>query len=135
VAEMESRSRPRVVAEVYGFDSPSLMGYLSALTERVQIGSGIMNIYSRTPSLIAMTPRASTRSPTGVSTWASRLGPPGHRGFLRRAVRESTRANSRDRGYLPQNLEARAPLVHEGKNFTLSVPSDQGTVSARPSRF
>src|SRR5580693_9674972 len=43
------------VAEAYGFDGPSLMGYLSALTERVEIGSGILPVYSRTPTLIAMT--------------------------------------------------------------------------------
>ena len=41
------------VAEVYGFDSPSLMGYLAALTETVEIGSAILPIYSRTPALIA----------------------------------------------------------------------------------
>jgi F420-dependent oxidoreductase-like protein len=43
------------VAEAYGFDSPTLMGYLAAKTERVQIGSAILPIYSRTPALIAQT--------------------------------------------------------------------------------
>ncbi|MGH3734164.1 MAG: LLM class F420-dependent oxidoreductase [Micromonosporaceae bacterium] len=43
------------VAEAYGFDSPTLMGYLAAKTERVQIGSAILNIYSRTPALLAQT--------------------------------------------------------------------------------
>ena len=43
------------VPEAYGFDSPTLMGYLAARTERVQIGSSILNIYSRTPALIAQT--------------------------------------------------------------------------------
>jgi len=43
------------VPEVWGFDSPSFMGYLAAITSRVQIGSAIMPIYSRTPSLLAMT--------------------------------------------------------------------------------
>ena len=43
------------VAEAYGLDSPSLMGYLAALTERVEIGSSILPIYTRTPTLIAMT--------------------------------------------------------------------------------
>ncbi len=43
------------VAEAYGYDGPSLMGYLAALTERVEIGSGILPIYTRTPTLIAMT--------------------------------------------------------------------------------
>src|SRR3990170_6308545 len=43
------------VAEAYGFDSPTLMGYLAAKTERLQIGSAILNIYSRTPGLLAQT--------------------------------------------------------------------------------
>ena len=43
------------VAEAYGFDSPTLMGYLAAKTETVEIGSAILNIYSRTPSAILQT--------------------------------------------------------------------------------
>ena len=36
------------VAEAYTFDAISQMGYLAAVTDRVQIGSGIVNVYSRT---------------------------------------------------------------------------------------
>src|ERR687889_2439277 len=43
------------VAEAYGFDSPTLMGYLAARTERVEIGSAILNVFSRTPALLAQT--------------------------------------------------------------------------------
>ena len=43
------------VAEAYGFDSPTLMGYLAAKTEKVKIGSAILNVYSRTPALLAQT--------------------------------------------------------------------------------
>ncbi len=43
------------VAEAYGFDGPTLMGYLAAKTERVEIGSGILNIYSRTPAALLQT--------------------------------------------------------------------------------
>lgn len=43
------------VAEAYSYDAVSLMGYLAARTERVQIGSGILPIYTRTPTLTAMT--------------------------------------------------------------------------------
>lgn len=43
------------VAEAYGFDSPTVMGYIAARTERMQIGAGILNVYSRTPALIAQT--------------------------------------------------------------------------------
>src|SRR5215211_6527073 len=43
------------VAEAYGFDSPTLMGYLAARTETVEIGSAILNVYSRTPGALAQT--------------------------------------------------------------------------------
>src|ERR687890_1863432 len=43
------------VAEAYGFDSPTLMGYLAAKTETVEIGSAILNLYSPTPALLAQT--------------------------------------------------------------------------------
>src|SRR3982751_2830575 len=44
-----------MVAEVYTFDAVSQLGYLAAVTERVELMSGIFPIYSRTPALIAMT--------------------------------------------------------------------------------
>ncbi|MBS4753524.1 LLM class F420-dependent oxidoreductase [Nocardioides sp. zg-ZUI104] len=43
------------VAEPYGFDAPTLMGYLAAKTERVQIAAGILNVYSRTPGALLQT--------------------------------------------------------------------------------
>ncbi|MEU1039235.1 LLM class F420-dependent oxidoreductase [Streptomyces sp. NPDC005907] len=56
VAALESAGLDAVwVAEAYGFDSPTVMGYLAARTERVKIGAAILNVYSRTPALIAQT--------------------------------------------------------------------------------
>ncbi|MGW0662158.1 LLM class F420-dependent oxidoreductase [Streptodolium elevatio] len=43
------------VAEVYGFDAPTVLGFLAARTRHVSIGPGILPIYSRTPALIAQT--------------------------------------------------------------------------------
>ncbi|MFC5995086.1 LLM class F420-dependent oxidoreductase [Pseudonocardia hispaniensis] len=43
------------IAEAYSYDAVSMMGYLAAKTERVEIGSGILPIYTRTPTLTAMT--------------------------------------------------------------------------------
>ncbi|MER5792708.1 LLM class F420-dependent oxidoreductase [Streptomyces sp. NPDC001980] len=55
-AALESAGLDAVwVAEAYGFDSPTIMGYLAARTERMKIGSAILNVYSRTPALIAQT--------------------------------------------------------------------------------
>ena len=56
VRELEQAGLDTVwVAEAYGFDGVSLMGYLAAETERVEIASGILPIYTRTPALLAMT--------------------------------------------------------------------------------
>jgi alkanesulfonate monooxygenase SsuD/methylene tetrahydromethanopterin reductase-like flavin-dependent oxidoreductase (luciferase family) len=43
------------IPEAYGFDSPTLMGYLAAGTQNVRIGPGILNVYSRAPTLLAQT--------------------------------------------------------------------------------
>ena len=43
------------VPEAYSFDAVSQLGYLAAVTERVQLGSAILPLYSRTPALLAMT--------------------------------------------------------------------------------
>jgi F420-dependent oxidoreductase-like protein len=44
-----------LVPEAYSFDGVSQLGYLAAMTSRVTLASGILNIYSRTPTLLAMT--------------------------------------------------------------------------------
>jgi F420-dependent oxidoreductase-like protein len=43
------------VPEAYSYDAVSQLGYLAAVTERIQLASGIMQLYSRTPTLTAMT--------------------------------------------------------------------------------
>src|SRR5881397_3103248 len=56
VVALESAGLDTVwVAEAYGFDSPTLMGYLAAKTSTVEIGAAILNVYSRTPGALAQT--------------------------------------------------------------------------------
>jgi F420-dependent oxidoreductase-like protein len=43
------------VPEAYSYDAVSQLGYIAAKTERLQIASGILQLYSRTPALTAMT--------------------------------------------------------------------------------
>ena len=43
------------VAEAYSLDSISLIGYLAAKTSKIQIGTGIINVYSRTATAVAQT--------------------------------------------------------------------------------
>ena len=61
VAELEKVGLDVVwIPEAYSFDAISQVGYLAAITERVEIGTGIINVYSRTASLTAMTAAGST---------------------------------------------------------------------------
>ena len=41
--------------EIYGFDAITTLTYLAATTERVQLMTGIIPLYSRSPALIAQT--------------------------------------------------------------------------------
>src|ERR1700720_2705081 len=43
------------VPEAYSYDAVSQLGYIAAKTERLQIASGILQLYTRTPTLTAMT--------------------------------------------------------------------------------
>jgi len=43
------------VPEAYSFDAVSQLGFLAAKTQRMQLASGIFQLYSRTPALTAMT--------------------------------------------------------------------------------
>ena len=43
------------LAEAYSYDAISQVGYLAAMTERVQIGTGIVNVYSRSAALMGQT--------------------------------------------------------------------------------
>jgi alkanesulfonate monooxygenase SsuD/methylene tetrahydromethanopterin reductase-like flavin-dependent oxidoreductase (luciferase family) len=77
LAELESAGLDMAwVGEAYGFDAPTLLGYLAARTTRMELGAGILNVFSRPATLIAQAaasarrgPRSSkagTGSPTGV---------------------------------------------------------------------
>lgn len=56
VVELEKAGLDVVwIAEAYSYDAISQVGYLAAKTERVEIGTGILNVYSRTATLMAMT--------------------------------------------------------------------------------
>ena len=41
--------------EAYGTDAVSILGALAASTQRIQLGTGIVNVFSRTPALLAQT--------------------------------------------------------------------------------
>ena len=42
-------------AEAYGSDAPTLLAFLAARTERIDVGSAVMQIPARSPAMTAMT--------------------------------------------------------------------------------
>ena len=54
VVELEKAGLDQVwVAEAYSFDAISQVGYLAAMTNRIEIGTGIVNVYSTSKLLVA----------------------------------------------------------------------------------
>jgi F420-dependent oxidoreductase-like protein len=134
VAEMEKAGLDLVwVAEAYGYDSPSLMGYLAALTDRVEIGAAILPIYTRTPTLIAMTAAGIDALSGGrfhLGLGAS--GPQVIEGFHGVPYTDPL-GRTREIVEICRDVWKReAPLVHQGKNFTLPLPPEQGTGLGKP---
>jgi len=134
IAEMEKAGLDLVwVAEAYGFDSPSLMGYLAALTDQVEIGAAILPIYTRTPTLLAMTAAGLDALSDGrfhLGLGAS--GPQVIEGF-HGVPYTNPLGRTREIVEICRDVWKReAPLVHEGKNFTLPLPPDEGTGLGKP---
>ena len=121
------------VAEAYSFDAPSLMGFLAASTERVQIGAGILPIYSRTPTLMAMTAAGIDALSGGrciLGLGAS--GPQVIEGW-HGVPYDRPLARTREIVEICRKVWAReAPLTHDGPLYRLPLPAEQGTGLGRP---
>jgi F420-dependent oxidoreductase-like protein len=134
VAELEKAGLDMVwVAEAYGFDGPSLMGYLAALTERVKIASGILPLYSRTPTLIAMT--AAGIDALSGGRFELGLGASGPQVIEGWHGVPYTNPLGRTREIIEicrQVWAREAPLEHHGRNYELPLPADQGTGLGKP---
>jgi F420-dependent oxidoreductase-like protein len=116
------------VAEAYGFDGVSLMGYLAAKTERVQIAAGILPLYTRTPTLLAMTAAGIDALSDGrfvLGLGAS--GPQVIEGFHGLPY-DKPLGRTREIIDICRKVWAReAPLTHDGPIYQLPLPEGQGT--------
>ena len=119
------------VAEAYGFDSPTLMGYLAAKTERVEIGSAILNVYSRTPGALLQTAAGLDNVSQGraiIGLGAS--GPQVIEGFHGVPYDKPVGRTKEIIELIRRGLR-RETLVHDGI-FTLPLPEGQGTGLGKP---
>ena len=120
------------VAEAYGLDAPSLMGYLAATTEKIQIGSAILPIYTRTPALIAQTAAGVDFVSDGrciLGLGAS--GPQVIEGW-HGVPYQAPLGRTREIIDICRMVWKRERLVYEGKYYTLPLPAEQGTGLGKP---
>lgn len=129
VAEYEKAGLDIVwVAEAYGFDAPSFMGYLAATTDTVTIASGILPVYTRTPTLIAMTAAGIDAMTDGrciLGLGAS--GPQVIEGFHGIPYDAPLGRTREIIDICRQVWKREGPVTYDGKYYTLPLPPEQGT--------
>ena len=120
------------VPEAYSFDAPSAMGYIAANTETVTIASGILPVYSRTPSLLAMTAAGVDYLSDGrcmLGLGAS--GPQVIEGF-HGVPYTAPVARLREAIDICRMVWRRERVQHMGKHYQIPLPQDQGTGLGKP---
>lgn len=123
------------VPEAWGFDAPSLLGFLAARTERLAIASGVLPVQTRTPSLIAQTAAgldaiSRGRFELGLGT----SGPQVVEGF-HGVPYAGARERLRDTVAICRLLWAGGLSRYDGHAVRLPLPEGSGTGHARPLRL
>ncbi|MEM1334410.1 MAG: LLM class F420-dependent oxidoreductase [Actinomycetota bacterium] len=120
------------VPEAYSFDSVSQMGYLAAKTERIEIGSAILNVYSRTATCMAQTAAGLDFVSNGrfiLGLGAS--GPQVIEGF-HGVPYEKPMPRIRDYIEVTRMTLRRERIVYDGRAVTVPLPDGEGTGLGKP---
>ena len=120
------------VPEAYSFDAVSQLGYLAARTSRLQLASGILPIYTRTPTLTAMTAAGLDYVSGGrfmLGLGAS--GPQVIEGF-HGVPYDAPLQRTREVVEICRAVWRRERVVHEGRHYHLPLPPDRGTGLGKP---
>lgn len=128
VADLEKAGLDVVfVPEAYSFDAISALGYLAAATERVELASGVLQLYTRTPTLTAMTAAGLDYVSDGryiLGLGAS--GPQVIEGF-HGVPYNSPIGRTREVVEICRQVWRRERLAYQGKHYTIPLPEGQGT--------
>jgi F420-dependent oxidoreductase-like protein len=133
VADLERAGLDIVfVPEAYSFDAVSALGYLAAKTERVQLASGILQLYTRTPTLTAMTAAGLDYVSDGryiLGLGAS--GPQVIEGF--HGVRyDAPIGRTREVLEICRKVWKRERLEYQGNYYRIPLPAGQGSGLGKP---
>jgi len=121
-----------LVAEAYSYDAVSQLGFLAAKTSRIELGTGVVPIYIRTPSLLAMTAAgldyvSDGRFRLGIGT----SGPQVMEGF-HGVPFDAPLGRTREVVEICRQVWRRERVTHDGKYYQIPLPADQGTGLGKP---
>jgi F420-dependent oxidoreductase-like protein len=121
-----------LVAEAYSYDAISQLGFLAAKTSRIELATGVVPIYIRTPTLLAMTAAgldyvSDGRFRLGIGT----SGPQVMEGF--HGVQfDAPLGRTREVVDICRQVWRRERVSYDGKYYRIPLPADQGTGLGKP---
>jgi len=120
------------VPEAYSFDAVSQLGFIAARTSTLEIASGILQIYTRTPSLTAMTAAGLDYVSGGRFTLGlGASGPQVIEGF--HGVRyDAPVGRTREIIEICRQVWAREKVQYEGRHYRIPLPAEEGTGLGKP---
>src|SRR6476469_9487168 len=119
------------VAEAWGAEAPSPLGYLAAKTERMLLGSAIIQLATRTPMAIARA--AITLSNLSEGRFLLGLGPSGPQVIegLHGVPFARPLSRMRETVEIVRQAASGEKLAYQGREFTIPLPGGE----ARPMRL
>jgi F420-dependent oxidoreductase-like protein len=119
------------VGEAYSFDAVSQLGYVAAKTE-LEITSGILQMYARTPACTAQSAAALDYLCDGKFTLGiGASGPQVVEGF--HGVRyDSPVGRTREIVEICRQVWRRQPLQHSGRHYEIPLPPGSGSGAGKP---
>jgi F420-dependent oxidoreductase-like protein len=120
------------VPEAYSFDAVSQLGFLAARTSTITLASGILQLYTRTPSLTAMTAAgldfvSDGRFELGIGA----SGPQVIEGF-HGVPYDAPLGRTRELVDICRMVWRREPVVHNGRRYRIPLPEGEGTGLGKP---
>ncbi|WP_176562074.1 LLM class F420-dependent oxidoreductase [Mycolicibacterium palauense] len=121
-----------LVAEAYSYDAISQLGYLAAKTSTIELGTGVVPIYTRTPTLLAMTAAgldyvSDGRFRLGIGT----SGPQVVEGF-HGVPFDAPLGRTREVVDICRQVWRRERVEHTGRHYQLPLPAERGTGLGKP---
>ncbi|MDN5929950.1 MAG: LLM class flavin-dependent oxidoreductase, partial [Pseudonocardia sp.] len=114
------------VAEAWGSDAPSALGFLAARTSRIRLGSGIMQVGTRSPVLLAQT--ALTLADMSQGRFALGLGSSGPQVIegLHGVPFAHPLGRTRETVAVIRSVFAGERVAHDGRHIRIPLPGGDG---------